>query len=145
MNAIAEIQVETERPATESPNDRSRWIERYRKVRSFSESLCQPLETEDFVIQSMPDASPAKWHLAHTTWFFETFVLRAAGQDVGELHRQYAYLFNSYYNAVGPMHCRPRRGMISRPTVAQTMAYRREVDQRMIELITNLRDDRWQE
>jgi ergothioneine biosynthesis protein EgtB len=145
MTAIAEIQAETERPATESPNDRSHWIERYRKVRSFSELLCQPLETEDFVIQSMPDASPAKWHLAHTTWFFETFVLRTANPAAAELHGQYAYLFNSYYNAVGKMHCRPRRGMISRPTVAETMSYRHEVDQRMVELIANLGDNRWQE
>src|SRR5262245_29615500 len=113
---------------------RAHWIDRYREVRAFTEMLCQPLETEDFVIQSMPDASPAKWHLAHTSWFFDTFILQE-GQAVEERHLKYAYLFNSYYNAVGPMHCRPKRGMISRPTVDETMEYRREVDELMMEFV----------
>jgi len=86
-------------------------IRRYEEVRAFSEKVCEPLESEDYVIQSMPDASPAKWHLAHTSWFFETFVLNPGLPGYRESGGQNAYLFNSYYNAVGPMHCRARRGM----------------------------------
>ncbi|MBV8968896.1 MAG: ergothioneine biosynthesis protein EgtB, partial [Verrucomicrobia bacterium] len=83
---------------------------------------------EDCVVQTMPEASPVKWHLAHTSWFFETFVLRAALPDYSPIHPQYAYLFNSYYNAAGKMHCRPKRGLISRPTLRETLEYRRQVD-----------------
>src|SRR5579885_1848826 len=89
----------------------------YSRVRSATLRLCEGLCTEDFVIQSMPDASPAKWHLAHTTWFFDTFVLARLGHGpCGKA--EYGYLFNSYYNGVGPMHQRDRRGMLSRPTLA---------------------------
>src|SRR4029077_16551579 len=88
--------------------------EHYRAVRAFTEYLCEPLVTEDYVVQSMPDASPAKGHLGHTSWFFETFVLKTARPDYISAHPEYAYLFNSYYNAVGPMYPRAARGMISR-------------------------------
>lgn len=123
--------------------DRDTWIQRYKTVRAFSEELCQPLATEDYVIQSMPEASPAKWHLAHTSWFFETFVLRPglAGYRGSDPH--YAYLFNSYYNAVGPMHCRAQRGMISRPTVEDVQAYRRQTDAAMLSLFANATEDEW--
>jgi ergothioneine biosynthesis protein EgtB len=107
----------------------------YQRVRSFSHHLAEPLEIEDYVIQSMPDASPAKWHLAHTSWFFETFVLATHRKGYQSPHPQYNYLFNSYYNAVGERHCRPRRGLISRPTVADTWRYRRHVDQALLQLI----------
>src|SRR5215471_13789638 len=143
MNVIEEPQSDV--ASTRSETCRSEWIERFRKIRAFSEALCEPLETEDYVIQSMPDASPAKWHLAHTSWFFETFVLRSASSGKRELHPQYAYLFNSYYNAAGPMHCRPRRGMISRPTVGETLEYRHEVDTQMIELIANASSALWRD
>ena len=111
---------------------------RYREVRDVSEALCAPLEAEDYVVQSMPDASPAKWHLAHTSWFFETFVLKPSGFDVAADHPQYAYLFNSYYNAVGERIPRPERGLISRPTVAEVYRYRAAVDGCMLELLDRI-------
>jgi ergothioneine biosynthesis protein EgtB len=101
---------------------------RYRLIREFSEKLSETLEPEDCVVQTMPEASPVKWHLAHTSWFFETFVLKEALPNHNPIHAQYAYLFNSYYNAAGKMHCRPKRGLISRPTLRETMEYRRRVD-----------------
>src|SRR6266852_903140 len=116
--------------------------EHYRAVRAFTEYLCEPLVTEDYVVQSMPDASPAKWHLAHTSWFFETFVLKAARPDYTSAHPEYAYLFNSYYNAVGPMYPRAARGMISRPSVEEVYSYRREIDRQMQELFET-GDGRW--
>jgi len=110
---------------------RAHLLEAYRSVRRMTESLCDPLETEDFVIQSMPEASPTKWHLAHTSWFFETFVLEPGARDYRSLDQRFRYLFNSYYYGVGPMHLRPERGLISRPTVEEVYAYRRHVDQAM--------------
>ena len=101
---------------------------RYRVVREFSEKLRESLEPEDCVVQTMPEASPVKWHLAHTSWFFEAFVLKEALPNHNPIHAQYAYLFNSYYNAAGKMHCRPKRGLISRPTLRETLEYRRRVD-----------------
>jgi len=100
------------------------------RVRAFTERLCAPLETEDYVVQSMPDASPVKWHLAHTTWFFETFVL---GPHAGSrpYREDWGPLFNSYYVAAGPRHPRPERGLLTRPTVAEVYAYRAAVDERL--------------
>jgi ergothioneine biosynthesis protein EgtB len=106
-------------------------LERYRSIRRTTEALCEPLAVEDYVIQSMPDASPAKWHLAHTSWFFETFVLEPGLPGYRSLDPRYRTLFNSYYYTVGPMHLRPERGLLSRPTVAQIYEYRRHVDQHM--------------
>ncbi|HET9232508.1 MAG TPA: ergothioneine biosynthesis protein EgtB, partial [Candidatus Eisenbacteria bacterium] len=77
--------------------DRFTLLERYRSIRRVTEALCEPLEVEDYVIQSMPEASPAKWHLAHTSWFFETFVLEPAVHDYQPLDDRYRFLFNSYY------------------------------------------------
>ena len=109
--------------------------EQYREVRGATVALCSPLATEDYVVQSMPDASPAKWHLAHTSWFFEEFVLQQAGAAYEFHEPDFRFLFNSYYNAVGPMHTRSSRGMLSRPTVQQVLAYRARVDERMSELL----------
>jgi len=109
--------------------------EQYREVREATVALCSPLATEDYVVQSMPDASPAKWHLAHTTWFFEEFVLQRAGGAYAFHDPDFRFLFNSYYNAVGPMHTRSSRGMLSRPTVQQVLDYRARVDERMSELL----------
>jgi ergothioneine biosynthesis protein EgtB len=103
-------------------------LARYRSVRSFTEQLCAPLSPEDYVVQSMPDASPAKWHLAHTSWFFETFVLQPRVPGYAPHHPQFGVLFNSYYEAVGPRHPRPERGMLSRPSVDEVYAYRKAVD-----------------
>ncbi|HVF11166.1 MAG TPA: ergothioneine biosynthesis protein EgtB [Abditibacteriaceae bacterium] len=115
---------------------------RYQEVRRFSEKLCEPLVAEDYVIQSMPDASPTKWHMAHTSWFFETFVLKAALPEYSSLHPQYDFLFNSYYNSIGARHCRPKRGLLSRPTVEEMYRYREYVDRRMMELLTSAGEDR---
>ncbi len=106
-------------------------VERYTAVRSFTRTLTAPLAAEDHVIQSMEDVSPTKWHLAHTTWFFETFVLGAFQSDYQPFHAEYAYLFNSYYVQAGARFSRPHRGLLSRPTVADVLAYRDAVDDRM--------------
>ena len=114
---------------------RDHLLERFRAVRGFTEKLCEPLETEDYVIQTMPDVSPAKWHLGHTSWFFERFILSEQVAGYEAFREPYYYLFNSYYNAVGPMHCRPSRGLLSRPTVAEVYAYRKHVDGRITTLL----------
>ena len=103
-------------------------LERYRNVRARTVRICEPLSTEDFVVQSMADASPTKWHLAHTSWFFETFVLAAARPDYQSPQPQYAYLFNSYYVQVGERYPRPKRGLITRPTVQEVFDYRDHLD-----------------
>lgn len=119
--------------------DASALATRYRQVRQFTEHLCDPLETEDYVVQSMEDASPAKWHLAHTTWFFETFLLCPRdGYEV--VHPTFHYLFNSYYNSLGKQYFRPDRGKISRPTVAEVYAYRKQVDEAMESVLSDLED-----
>lgn len=107
--------------------------ERYDEVRRATERLCANLEPEDYVIQSMPDCSPAKWHLAHTTWFFETFVLTEAQPDYQPYHRDFAFLFNSYYVQAGERWQRAQRGLLSRPTVHEVYQYRQHVDKAMAE------------
>jgi len=101
---------------------------RYREVRAHSLLLASPLSAEDQCIQSMPDASPTKWHLAHTTWFFETVLLMPHLANYQPFDRHYQYLFNSYYEALGPRHPRPQRGLLTRPTLAEVHAYREHVD-----------------
>ncbi len=107
-------------------------LQRYREVRAFSEALCETLCAEDTVVQSMPDASPVRWHLAHTTWFFETFLLKPR-PGYRSPHPAFETLFNSYYNTVGEQFPRARRGMLSRPTLAEVMDYRRQVDRSLVE------------
>ncbi|HEX4611878.1 MAG TPA: ergothioneine biosynthesis protein EgtB [Urbifossiella sp.] len=119
-----------------SLSDRATLINRFGAVRAETERLCAPLATEDYQLQSMPDCSPPKWHLAHTAWFFETFVLAACVPDYRPFHPRFNYLFNSYYDAIGDRWPRPARGLLSRPTVAEVYAYRRAVDDRMITLLT---------
>lgn len=104
---------------------------RYTAVRRQTEDLCTPLVTEDYVIQSMPEASPVKWHLAHTSWFFETFILQPRLVGYRAFHPHFGFLFNSYYQAVGPRWPRPERGLLSRPTVAEIYRYRTYVDEHM--------------
>jgi ergothioneine biosynthesis protein EgtB len=104
---------------------------RYATTRRCTEALVETLSHEDMVLQSMPDASPVKWHLAHTTWFFEQFVLAALDPETPPYHPDFAFLFNSYYDAVGDRHPRNRRGMLSRPSVAEVLGYRRAIDERM--------------
>ncbi len=110
--------------------------QRFRHVRAATERLCEPLEIEDFVVQSMPDVSPTKWHLAHVSWFFETFVLKTAVAGYRSPDPRFEYLFNSYYNAVGEQYPRPHRGDITRPTVKQVFEYRAHVDERMDTLLS---------
>src|SRR5664279_6553020 len=107
---------------------------RYRAVRCATEELSRPLSAEDCGVQSMPDASPTKWHLAHTSWFFETFVLSAT-PAYRVFHPSFRTLFNSYYNGVGERHARPSRGLLSRPALAEISAYRRHVDAAMARLL----------
>jgi ergothioneine biosynthesis protein EgtB len=107
----------------------------FQLVRGQTEALCAPLEREDFVLQSMPEASPVKWHLAHTSWFFETFILAPHLPGYRPFHPQYRFLFNSYYEAVGPRWPRPRRGLLSRPTVDEIFRYRRHVDDHVAALL----------
>ena len=120
--------------------DAAELVKRFRKVRDFSLRLCQGLEPEDYVVQSMPDVSPTKWHLAHTTWFFETFVVKVWLRLYRSEVPQYAYLFNSYYNAAGDMHRRDLRGLISRPTVQETYRYRKSIDECVVQLIDEADD-----
>ncbi|HUN81247.1 MAG TPA: ergothioneine biosynthesis protein EgtB [Phycisphaerae bacterium] len=110
-------------------------LDRYQAVREQTSRLCLPLSPEDCVIQSMPDASPVRWHIAHTTWFFETFILTEALAGYRPFSKDFAYLFNSYYNAVGPQFPRASRGAISRPSVQEIFDYRRYVDHHMIDLL----------
>src|SRR5258706_14471441 len=107
--------------------------DRYREFRALTESLAAPLSAEDCALQSMPDASPTKWHLAHTNWFFETFVLEPQG--VPAFDPAYRVLFNSYYNAVGERHPRPQRGLLSRPSLDDVLAFRDHVDGEITKLL----------
>ena len=115
--------------------------QRYRKLRARTLALCSTLEREDFVVQSMPDTSPIKWHLAHTAWFFEHFILSRYIDDYRVFHQRYNYLFNSYYQTVGEMHPRPERGLLSRPTVTEIQDYRAYVDRQMSQLLEMGTDD----
>jgi ergothioneine biosynthesis protein EgtB len=106
--------------------------ERFRAVRAATAALAAPLSPEDCQVQSMPDASPVKWHLAHTTWFFETFVLERSEPAFAPFDAAFRVLFNSYYNTVGPQHARPARGLVSRPSLERVLAYRAAVDERVL-------------
>jgi len=106
--------------------------DRFLEVRAMTEQLAQPLSAEDQTVQSMPDVSPTKWHRAHTTWFFETFLLGEHQPGYTPVDPAYAYLFNSYYEAVGPRHARPERGLLSRPGIDEIAAYREKVDDSMV-------------
>jgi ergothioneine biosynthesis protein EgtB len=116
-------------------DDRVALHDHYGRVRDLTESLAAPLSAEDQVVQSMPDVSPTKWHRAHTTWFFETFLLSPLVERYEPFDEAYAYLFNSYYEAVGPRHPRPQRGLLSRPSVEEIAGYRAYVDSAMHDLI----------
>ena len=106
-----------------------------RRARDLTEALAAPLCPEDQVVQSMPDVSPTKWHRGHTTWFFETFLLEPSLAGYDAFDPEFRYLFNSYYEAVGPRHPRNQRGLLSRPTVEEVGRYRAHVDAAMDKLI----------
>jgi len=112
-------------------------VHRFRSVRGHTEQLRAPLSAEDCVAQSMDDASPTKWHLAHTSWFFETFVLEPGLSGYRPFHPDFRVLFNSYYQQVGPQHPRPRRGLLTRPSLDEVLAYRAHVDAQVLELLAH--------
>jgi len=126
-------------------DDRSSERDRFETIRRETEALAANLTPEDQAIQSMPDASPTKWHLAHTSWFFETFILAPLDPAYRVFDPAFAYLFNSYYEAVGPRHPRPERGLLSRPTVDAVLAYRDHVTAAMLRLIGKADDAVWRE
>ncbi len=115
--------------------------EAWARIRGLSERLAAPLAAEDQVVQTMPDVSPTKWHLAHVTWFFERFVLQQALPGYRPPEERWHYLFNSYYQTVGQMHARPRRGLLSRPTVAEILDWRAHVDAAMAPVLARAPDD----
>ncbi|MDH5444253.1 MAG: ergothioneine biosynthesis protein EgtB [Gammaproteobacteria bacterium] len=115
------------------------------RVREDSESICRPLEIEDYGMQTIADVSPPKWHLAHTSWFFETFLLKPFVQNYREFHPQFAHLFNSYYETVGTFHPRPERGLLARPTVKEVYSYRAHVDEAMTRLIEMTDHEQYEE
>lgn len=105
-------------------------------VRTFTEQLCEPLKFEDYNLQAIAETSPAKWHLAHTSWFFETFILKKFDSDFTSFNSRYEYLFNSYYNAIGEQFPRPQRGLLSRPDVKEVYQYRQFVTEQITNLVT---------
>jgi ergothioneine biosynthesis protein EgtB len=125
------------------PDERNRWLAAFRTVRAETEARAAHLSAEDQIVQSMPDASPTKWHRAHVTWFFETFVLvpHAAGYRLFD--PRFAFLFNSYYVAAGPRHARPQRGLVTRPDASEVGAYRAHVDRAVEELIAHCDEATW--
>jgi len=125
-------------------SDRDAWRARLSGVRAESVRLASTLSAEDQCVQSMPDASPVKWHLAHTTWFFETVLLPRANLPYEPFDARFAYLFNSYYEALGPRHPRPQRGLLTRPGLAEVMAYRAHVDAALDLAICHCDDASWQ-
>lgn len=118
-------------------------LARYREVRGRSQALVEGLTAEDCQIQSMADASPLKWHLAHTSWFFETFVLPGLDPALERFDASFAHLFNSYYNSVGTMHARPQRGLLTRPGLETVLAYREHVDAAIERLCAAAEPARW--
>ena len=137
-------------PSTPLTNDighdlRSTSIQAFREVRAETERRAAPLSAEDQVVQSMPDASPTKWHRAHTTWFFEQFLLVPHADGYQPFDERFAFLFNSYYVAAGPRHARPKRGLITRPSLAEVAAYRAHVDAAVETLIGDVAPARLRE
>jgi ergothioneine biosynthesis protein EgtB len=117
------------------PNAFGELQDRYKSVRAYTMALAAPLSEEDCCAQSMPDTSPVKWHLAHTTWFFETFILERYERHFKPFQPAFRILFNSYYNGIGEKHPRPQRGLLTRPSLAEVKAYRRNVDDRIARLL----------
>lgn len=116
-------------------SEKQQWIDSYLAIRAYSEEICQPLETEDYVVQPIGDVSPPKWHLGHTTWFFETFILLPHLPNYQQFDTDYNFVFNSYYETIGARVIRTDRGNLSRPSVADIYRYRKCVDKSMIEFV----------
>ncbi len=125
-------------PSTDASTDNLQHIiEQYKLSRNLSEQICQDLLIEDYSLQAIEETSPLKWHLAHTSWFYETFILKTYQDNYVAFHPEYEYLFNSYYNAVGEQFPRAQRGLLSRPSVDQVYDYRKAVDQAIIDLLNH--------
>lgn len=122
---------------------RQELIDHYRRIRDKSEKICMPLRVDDYQIQSAMETSPPKWHLAHVTWFFETFVLKDFVPDYLPWNANYNYLFNSYYQTIGDMHGRTNRDVLSRPTIEEVYQYRFDIDEQMVDLLTKLDESQW--
>jgi len=136
-------EAESEQAVVAEPpvDSRRRWLRAFAAVRAETERRAAPLSAEDQVAQSMPDASPTKWHRAHVTWFFEQFLLRPFNPSYRSFDERFSYLFNSYYVAAGPRHARPQRGLITRPGIAETTVYRAYVDAAVAALIESADND----
>lgn len=131
-------------PAASSRQHQAQHLaQRYAAVRAHTLALAAPLSAEDQALQSMPDASPAKWHQAHTTWFFEALLLKPLQPGYRLFNEQFLYLFNSYYEALGPRHPRPQRGLLSRPGLDEVRAYRAHVDTAVLDWIAHCDADSW--
>lgn len=126
-------------------SERCELLDAYIRVRAASEQICAPLYVEDYGIQTIPEVSPPKWHLAHVSWFYETFILKVFQSGYRDFHPDFGYLFNSYYQQVGKMHPRSERGLISRPTVAEVRSYRQAIDEAMSTLISTAPSQQWPE
>ncbi|HRP74237.1 MAG TPA: ergothioneine biosynthesis protein EgtB [Rhodocyclaceae bacterium] len=126
------------------PEGRESLVGRFKAVRDLTSAIAAPLSAEDQCIQSMPDASPTKWHLGHTTWFFETVILAAMVPHYRPVDERFAYLFNSYYESLGPRQPRPQRGMITRPGIDEVLQYRQDIDRRMERFLGTCPHDDWE-
>lgn len=126
-------------------DSRSDLLRRFSAVRALSERICEPLATEDYVVQPMVDVSPPRWHLGHTTWFYENFVLKRHAPGYQPFHPQYGFLFNSYYNLVGDRTPRPNRGLLTRPTVREVYEYRKAVTQRVLSFVSDCNEETFRE
>src|SRR5690606_29385233 len=124
-------------PAQQPSPPWSEQATRYQQVRQYSVGLINGLSAEDCQVQSMAEGSPLKWHLPHTSWFFETFILFALPSPATPFDPAFAELFNSYYVGIGPRHARPERGMLTRPSLERVLAYRQHVDEQMTRALTS--------
>ncbi len=129
--------------APAGPANRMDVVARFQEVRAQTESLCSPLAIDDYQIQSVLETSPPKWHLAHVSWFFETFLLKPYAPRYRSFHPRFEYLFNSYYETVGSFHPRAQRGVLARPTVEEIYRYRAHVDEAMLTLMHSVSSERW--
>src|ERR1700722_9769148 len=132
---LPEAESEEALVADPSAGTRRHWLRAFAAVRTETERRAGQLSSEDQVVQSMPDASPTKWHRAHVTWFFEQFLLRPRASGYRPFDERFAYLYNSYYVSAGPRQARPQRGLVTRPSAAEVAAYRAHVDDAVAALI----------
>ncbi|MCE7737281.1 MAG: ergothioneine biosynthesis protein EgtB [Candidatus Heimdallarchaeota archaeon] len=124
-----------------NPKTKNEYLDYYKRIRARTEKLAEPLEKEDYVIQAVTDASPAKWHLAHVSWFYETFILKGFDAGYKPLNEMYNFIFNSYYNDVGEFFPRPMRGTLSRPTVSEVYDFRKYIDDSMLNVLDGITDN----